>query len=95
MQVRWNTSGKELFYINGEDRLIAVPISNSADNQPVIGAPIALFTARVPIPGIVGRQQYDVSRDGTRFLLSMRREESAGGSISLVLNWKPPPPPVQ
>jgi hypothetical protein len=34
------------------------------------------------------KQQYDVTRDGQRFLLNSLTEESAPSPITVVLNWQ-------
>ena len=55
-----------------------------------IGSPVRLFEA--PIGGALQgymRQQYDVSRDGGRFLMSDVPESSNSVPISVILNWNP------
>ncbi len=46
-QVRWRPDGRALFYIGPDGRLTEVPIQIAGDSQPVLGVPVALFTARV------------------------------------------------
>ena len=67
-QVRWNSNGKELFYLAAGNRLTAVPLRFSANNKGVEpGTPLALFVAKVG--GFAGyTQQYMVSRDGQSFV---------------------------
>ena len=70
-QVRWNPNGKELFYIDADDRLMAVPLTFSADGKTVeFGTPTALFATNVgrEAPNL-HRHQYAVSPDGNSFVM--------------------------
>ena len=75
--MRWRADGNELFYVDLEERLMAIPIRVSPNVPNLeIGDPVPLFTVRVgaSMPRIdtdatVGRQQYIVSPDGQRFLV--------------------------
>jgi hypothetical protein len=56
------------------------------------GAPVPLFTTH--IGGALqafNRQQYVVSGDGQRFLMSTFKEEVSASPISVILNWRPKP----
>jgi WD40 repeat protein len=89
-QVRWRQDGKELFYVNGNNQLVAVPVDLDAANGPAFAAPSALFATHVV--GVVGvqRQQYVVAPDGQRFLVNTISEDASGTPITLMLNWRPP-----
>ena len=81
----WNSNGQELFYRSG-DRMMAVEIAT----QPsfTAGKPRVLFEGRyVPTPAT--SPNYDVSRDGQRFLMlkPSEQEASAPTQINVVLNW--------
>ena len=55
-----------------------------------VGTAVPLFEARMlngPNIGVGIRQQYDVTRDGQRFLLNVPLEEAAASPITVVLNW--------
>jgi serine/threonine protein kinase len=88
-QVRWRADGKELFYVDTENALTAVPITlPSGQGAPDIGTPARLFSARLVQAGLaVARQQYVVSPDGAKFLANTI-EEPPTGHITLLLNWK-------
>jgi eukaryotic-like serine/threonine-protein kinase len=89
-QVRWRRDGRELFYIALDGRLMAVPIRFPTEGHVEAGAPVPLFATRVG--GAVrgpDRQQYAVSADGQRFLMST--VEMSTSPISVILNWKPQP----
>ena len=85
---RWRGDSKELFYYAADGRLMAVPIKG--DTALDVGAAVPLFTARMlggPVVTLGLKQQYDVTRDGQRFLLNSLTEESAPSPITVVLNW--------
>jgi eukaryotic-like serine/threonine-protein kinase len=90
-QVRWRRDASELFYIALDGRLTAVPIRIPPNSGNVeAGPPIPLFATRVG--GAVQppeRQQYMVSRDGQRFLMSTVPEISP--PIHMIRNWRPRP----
>jgi serine/threonine-protein kinase len=81
----WNPSGREAFYREG-DTLMAVDVVL----QPAFsaGKPRALFTGRYePTPSTF--PNYDVSRDGQRFLMLEPPAETDGPprEITVVVNW--------
>ena len=85
---RWRGDGRELFYYALDGRLMAVLIAGSTGLE--VGAAIPLFEARMlngPVPLGGFKQQYDVTRDGQRFLLTVPLEETAASPITVVLNW--------
>jgi serine/threonine protein kinase len=86
IQVRWRQDGKELFYLGPDNQLIAVRIQlDPARGTADVGMARTLFIARLPAP--TGGWQYDVSRDGQRFLVNTLQEVTV--PITVVLNWKP------
>ena len=85
-QVRWNNNGKELFYLSSDERLMAVPITTTANGQTIeAGKPVALFQTHIVETGVLG-QEYVVSRDGNRFLILSTQEAVA--PITVILNSK-------
>ena len=90
-QVRWRPDGRALFYVGLDTRFMEVPIQVAADAKPVLGAPVALFTARVGVaihPAVSGAQ-YVVSADGQSFLMNTLMPDVGPTLVRLVLNWKP------
>ena len=88
VQPRWRPDGKELFYIDPDNQLMAVPVDFSTQ-PPSIGAPAPLFRAQWgQLPHHPGMRTYSVSRDGQRFLVDVLRETVS--PITVLLNWKPP-----
>ena len=88
MQVRWNPNGQELFYVGADDRLMAVPITFSADGKTVeFGTPTALFATNVgrEAPNL-HRHQYAVSPDGKSFVMHTVVGDASAPPITIILN---------
>jgi serine/threonine protein kinase len=84
-QPRWRGDGKEIFYLDPGHRMMAADISTQAGFQS--STPHPLFTS----PAISGTQllfQYDVTRDGKRFLMIGPIEGSVTDPATIVLNWE-------
>jgi Tol biopolymer transport system component len=84
---RWRNDGRELFYYAVDGRLTAVPIAGTI--APDVGAAVPLFEARMlngPAIPTGFRWQYDVARDGQRFLLNVPIEEGTTSSITVLTN---------
>ena len=67
---------------------MAVAVKSDATLE--IGAPTALFEARTLYGTAVNfsaRQEYDVTRDGQRFLLNVDLSDDASNPITVLLNW--------
>ena len=78
---RWRGDGRELYYVDDNGRMMAVPVALGA--QPTIGAPEALFQALLEE---AADTQYDVTSDGQRFLLNRTLIEDRV-PVSVVLGW--------
>jgi serine/threonine protein kinase len=88
---RWKGDGKELFYLTPDGTLMSV----SVNTEPNFSAatPVTLFkTGTVPIPTASwgGAAQYDVSKDGSRFLINTIVTPPTLPSLYVIVNWKPP-----
>jgi eukaryotic-like serine/threonine-protein kinase len=81
----WRRDGKELFYLNAEDKMIAVEVNTSAGSLQA-GVPKPLFQAPL-IQGLRWRNRYVVSADGQRFLMLVPAGETAPNPITVVVNW--------
>ncbi len=75
----WRRDGKELFYLAPDRSLMAVELTGDDDLQP--GTPQALFSSRAL--GHVGKQNYDLSPDGQRFLMIVAVGEAASSPITV------------
>jgi hypothetical protein len=94
-QVRWRNDGKELFFIDPAGTLMAASIRLDEGRLAVErGTPTPLFPTRIAggqLPTTF-KQQYDVSKDGQRFLVNTLPGGDTPAPITLVLNWTPPAP---
>jgi serine/threonine-protein kinase len=80
----WSRDGKELFYRQG-DKLMVVDVHT--ESTFTAGVPRKLFEGHYAA-SITGSAGYDVSPDGTRFVMSESNEpEQASSEINVVLNW--------
>src|SRR5215470_16170423 len=89
-QPRWRGDGRELFFVGGDRKMMAVAIKAMAGPKPTVEveAPRPLFESHLAQTIFSPAFEYDVTADGKRFLLST----VAGGSAStlllnVVLNW--------
>ena len=84
----WARSGAELFYLDGATAMTALPVRTSSETFSA-GNPKTLFDARIYTAD--GTRAYDVSPDGTHFLLI--KESRTGDSpftpagILVFFNW--------
>lgn len=87
---RWRGDGKELFYYAADGQLMAVPIK-ATESALDLGTAVPLFPPRAlngPTTPNGFRAQYDVTRDGQRFLLNVPAEQdTTPPSITVVVNW--------
>ena len=84
----WRPDGRELYYLDPESAMMAVPITvTGATLEP--GAPVVLFSTRILGGGVDSGlgPQYDVAPDG-RFLINTVLD-SAAAPITLLMNWNP------
>jgi len=77
---RWSRDGKELFYAAPDGSIVAVPVTSGASLQAGPGA--SLFRLET------GIRNFDVSPDGSRFLVTTPLEKSPESPIRVILNWQ-------
>jgi Tol biopolymer transport system component len=90
-QVRWNPANrKELFYVALDGRLMSISLEFTGDDAAVkAGDPITLFQTRIgTVVQGAQKQQYVVSKDGRRFLVSDVIEEALSPIRLILKNWK-------
>jgi len=78
----WARSGRELFFRNGDQLLVAAISTQSAFGA---ARPKVLFTG--PYVRTAGRINYDVSPDGQRFVMLEPGEEESSSQMNVVMNW--------
>jgi hypothetical protein len=84
-QPKWRGDGKELFYLSGDGKMIAVPVKTGANFD--AGSPVELFQADAREMVATSEEfSYDVSKDGQKFLINTQIK-TAQTPMSVVLNW--------
>ena len=79
----WRGDGREIFYVSLDRNMMAVPVSPGPSSFEV-GTSVMLFEARVRMHATL---QYDVSRDGQRFLLNQEIQGASAEPVTLLQNW--------
>ena len=84
---RWHPNGKELFFLDNDQTLMASDISLSPEFK--AGPPHALFRTRIPTPMRTGvASDYDIAPDG-RFLINTVKPGTEPAALHVILNWRP------
>ena len=81
---RWRRDGKEIFFLAPDDKLMVAEIKLGTASVDV-GSSRPLFHFR-PFGG-AGRDIYDVTDDGQRFLVASPGGEDNSSPVTLVVNW--------
>jgi len=84
VDAQWRRDGKELFFLDPADNLMAVDVDTSS-GAPRLGAPHVLFQA-LGIQRQVG--SFVATADGKRFLINSANEKNGGEPLTLVINWQ-------
>ena len=79
----WNRNGRELFYLDAEGNMVAVPVLAGATFQ--TGQPRVLFGTG-PYESNPWGRMYDVAPDGQRFVM-IRGETDAAVHVVIVFNF--------
>ena len=82
-QPRWRRDGKELFYVSADSTLMAVPVAGRGSTFEA-GIARPLFRPGGAIRFGFG---FDVSADGSRFILNLNTTPEDTAPITLVQNW--------
>jgi hypothetical protein len=82
VQPRWSRDGRELFFMDPENYLVAVEVEKSAAGfQMGASRPLFQFYAST------GFWRYDVGPDGQRFLVTAPLEEDLTSPVTLITDW--------
>jgi len=81
----WSRDGSELFYLDQDRRLMAVPVELDSGFE-FGNAVVVLNESSSPFPNAPGRT-YDATSDGKRFLMIKDTGESRAYSLNVVVNW--------
>ena len=83
-QPAWSADGRELYFVEDGRYMMAAPVSTESGFE-VVGPIVALFEHRGL--GVSRGQEYDVSADGTRFLVVKTLQEPRN-VIRVVKQWR-------
>ena len=83
-QPSWRRDGKELYYVAGDKKLIAVTVEPDSLSFRA-STPKELF--QMHVGSDFGRNQYAVTADGQRFLVNTLVGETASPQITVMVNW--------
>jgi Tol biopolymer transport system component len=91
-QPRWRGDGKELFFLGGDGKMMAVPVNPGPSSPFEASSPTPLFQAHIAT-GAGGTLQYDVTADGKRFLVNTELADTSsatapGPALNVVVNWQ-------
>jgi hypothetical protein len=87
-QPRWRGDGKEVFYLDSDNKLMGAGVNGQGASL-VVGAVRPLFEVHSWAEESLGYWYvYDVTNDGQRFLVNTVAGEKASAPITLVINWK-------
>ena len=81
----WRRDGKELLFLDPQDRLRSVAVGPAEGSNLTFGVPVQL---KVPISRGPWGTQYDVSPDGRRVYFLDETREPAPREIAIVLGWR-------
>ncbi len=88
---RWRGDGKELFYEAENGKMMAVPVNKAIPGaKPIFepGIPAALFDAHMSHNVTDFDFEYDVTKDGQRFLINTTADSGESGApLTVVTNW--------
>jgi hypothetical protein len=87
----WARSGKELFYLPPDKSVLGVPVDVAGGVRFRVGTPTKLVEGRYVVGPLNSGRNYDVSTDGSRFLM-VKEEASTNATpapreIVVVQNW--------
>ncbi len=84
-QPRWRGDGKEIYYVDPHGMLVAVPVTTEPGLS--TGTPVELFAMNSrPYISSTDLFMYDVTRDGTRFIVDRYFRPPTVAPLNIVLN---------
>jgi Tol biopolymer transport system component len=86
MQPEWRRDGKELFYLSADRKIMAVPIALHGDSV-VVGTPEPLFSVDVAEPVAPYPNEYTVTADGQRFVVTLNAKAQTPQTLTILYNW--------
>jgi serine/threonine protein kinase/Tol biopolymer transport system component len=86
MQPEWGRDGKELFYLSADRKIMTVPIANDGKTI-VVGTPQPLFSVDVAEPVAPYFNDYTVTADGQRFVVTVNAKVPTPQTLTVLYNW--------
>jgi hypothetical protein len=87
-QPRWRGDGKELFFVSADEKMMAVPVKAMTGSKLVFGPGVPQQLFEEHLTDLQAFFEYDVTKDGKRFLLATTGGGSASMSpLTAVVNW--------
>ncbi len=88
---RWRRDGREIFYVAPDGTITAVAVSLGPRFSASPPVPLFKTTIRpLSFNQYGGAAPYDISRDGSRFLVNTVEKPGAVAPLRAILNWQPP-----
>jgi hypothetical protein len=84
---RWRHDGKELYYLAPDKMLMAVELKESENSLQVASVRLLFELLQTIYLTGAGVNQYDVARDGSRFVVVTGTTTGAPEPLRLVINW--------
>jgi serine/threonine protein kinase len=85
-QPRWSLSGRELFYVSTNHKLMSVEVSLTPLFRTTV--PRTIMALPAPSPGgVVAGYEFDLARDGKRILVRDMAVKATPASLTVVVNW--------
>jgi eukaryotic-like serine/threonine-protein kinase len=82
---RWRKDGKEIYYRAPDGKVMAAPVTAGTTLQ--VGMPVALFQAPLVHTEQIFHTAWDVTADGTQFVLPVMTSEGTSTPFTVLLNW--------
>jgi len=91
-QPRWRGDGKELFFVGADGKMIAVEVRPMPGPKPGFdwGTLVPLFDTHIASTTFTSAFQYDVTKNGKRFLIAVAGNNVSGSThppLNVVVNW--------
>jgi serine/threonine protein kinase/Tol biopolymer transport system component len=84
---RWRSDGKELYYLAPDKKLMAVQLKEVNGSLQAISVQPLWEMFHTMFLTAAGVNQYDVTRDGTRFSVDSVLSDESSAPLNLVTNW--------
>jgi eukaryotic-like serine/threonine-protein kinase len=84
---RWRHDGKELYYLAPDRKLMAVELKETSGSLQVASTQPLFEMFQTMFLTAAGVNQYDVTKDGSRFVVDSAITDESSAPLNLVMNW--------